>query len=503
MLEENVGSDRKSPRPELSELKRKTTRGALISSVSQAATLFFRVGSMVIMARLLLPEEFGLVGMVTAFTGFLGLICDVGLSTATVQRDSVTAAQLSTLFWINVAVGGLLAMLSLVLAPIIVGFYGEPRLFLITIALGTAFLFNGAAAQHRATLQRSMRFGALAVIENTALLFGIAVAVGTALEGGGYWSLVVIAIAPPLASLVGVWLANQWIPGRPQWQSGVGSMLWFGGTLTLNNLVGYFTYNMDKVLLGRFCGAEALGVYGRAYQLMSLPNNLNSTIGSVVFPALSRVQNDPVRLKGYFLQAYGLFLSLAMPITMACALFSEDIIRVFLGARWHEAADIFRLMAPTIVAFAVINPFGWLLMATGRAARSLKIALAIAPVVVMSYAIGLKQGSHGVAAGFSIAMVAMIVPVVWWAKQGTLIRIQDLLGIVAKPFFSVLAGAVGVWAVGNLTGQVEPTLLRLVLECSILFGIYLVVLLLVFNEAKVYTDLLRTTGLWRWGTKRK
>ena len=503
LLNESGGVEANGGSSEHRELKRRTAHGGIVAAASQAATFIFRTGSMMALARLVLPEDFGLVGMVTAFTGFLGLIRDVGLSMATVQRDSITAAQLSTLFWINIAWGGLLAMLSLVLAPILVRFYGEPRLFLITIALGTAFLFNGAAAQHRATLQRSMRFGALAVIENSALLFGIAVAVGTALEGGGYWSLVVMTVAPPLAGLAGVWLANQWIPGRPQWQSGVGSMLWFGGTLTLNNLVVYFTYNMDKVLLGRFCGAETLGIYGRAYQLISLPtDNLNSTIGSVAFPALSRVQNDPVRLKGYFLKAYGVFLSLVMPITMACALFSEDIIRVFLGAKWHEAADIFRLMAPTIVAFALINPFGWLLMATGRAARSLKIALAIAPVVVMSYAIGLRQGSNGVAAGFSIAMVAVIMPVVWWAKQGTLIRVRHLLGIVAKRLISVLAGAVAVWAVGNLTGRVEPTLLRLVLECSVLFSVYLVVLLFVFNEAKVYMDLLRTTGLWPRGTQR-
>src|SRR5207302_9748284 len=143
------------------------------------------------------------------------------------------------------------------------------------------------------------------------------------------------------------------------------SMLWFGGTVTLNNVVVYLAYNVDKVLLGRFWGAEALGVYGRAYQLINLPTeNLNSTIGLVAFPALSRVQNDPVRLKSYFLKGYSLFLSLVLPITVACGLFAEDIIRVFLGAQWHEAARIFRLLAPTILAFAVVHPCGWLMQAT-------------------------------------------------------------------------------------------------------------------------------------------
>jgi len=123
-------------------------------------------------------------------------------------------------------------------------------------------------------------------------------------------------------------------------------------------------------LIGRFWGAEALGIYGRAYQLINLPNeNLGTTIWSAMFPALSRVQNDPVRLRHYFLKGYSLFLSLIIPITMGGALFADDIILVFLGPKWREAADIFRLLAPTILAFAFVNPFYWLMLANGRVGR--------------------------------------------------------------------------------------------------------------------------------------
>ena len=123
--------------PSPKDLKRKTTRGALISTVAQAATLILRTGSMMVLARLLLKEDFGLVNMVTAFTGFLGLFRDAGLSMATVQRASITNAQTSTLFWVNLAVGWLLAGLAVVAAPILAAFYHEPRLFWVTVALGT------------------------------------------------------------------------------------------------------------------------------------------------------------------------------------------------------------------------------------------------------------------------------------------------------------------------------------------------------------------------------
>ena len=151
-------------------------------------------------------------------------------------------------------------------------------------------------------------------------------------------------------------------------------MMRFGGTITLNGLVVYIAYNLEKVLLGRFWGAEAVGIYGRAYQLVNIPtDNLNSAVGGVAFAALSRLQEEPQRLKSYFLKGYSLVLALTLPTTIVCALFANDLIFVLLGPKWKEAIPIFRLLAPTILAFAMINPFGWLLFAMGKVARSLKI----------------------------------------------------------------------------------------------------------------------------------
>src|SRR5262245_34234867 len=126
------------------DLKRRTARGALVSSGAQAGTLVLRTGSLMVLARLLLKEDFGLVNMVTAFTGFFALLRD-GLSMVTIQRVSITGVQMSTVFWINLAVGGVLALLMALGAPILATFYGEPRLIWVTVALGTTLIFNGAA----------------------------------------------------------------------------------------------------------------------------------------------------------------------------------------------------------------------------------------------------------------------------------------------------------------------------------------------------------------------
>jgi PST family polysaccharide transporter len=255
------------------------------------------------------------------------------------------------------------------------------------------------------------------------------------------------------------------------------------------------------VLLGRFWGAEALGIYGRAYQLVDLSTNtLHSTLSSVAFPALSRVQSDPERFRRYFLRIYSFFLSVAVPVTVACAVFSEDIVRVFLGPKWHDAAVVFRLLTPTILGFALINPFGWVLFANGHVGRSLKIALMIAPMTILACVLGLGYGPPGVAIGFSTAMVLLVVPVILLSKQDTLITGRDTIEAVKPAAGSVAIGVAAALAAGPWVGEVESPLLRLTLGNIILFGTYLAVLLWPFGQWRIYRTLLRETGLWpaRW-----
>ena len=481
------------------DLKRKTALGALLSTGAQIGTFVLRAGSFMILARLLLKEDFGLVNMVTAVTGFLGILRD-GLSMATIQRVSVTGAQTSTVFWVNVIVGGLLALLTAIAAPILVAFYGEPRLYWITVALASILMFNGAAVQHRALLQRGMRFGLLAMIDIVSLLLSITTGICMAVAGYGYWALVGMALSQPAGGVVGLWLATGWIPGFPQRRSGLRSMLAYGGAINFNNLITYLAYNVDKVLIGRFWGAEALGIYGRAYQLINLPNeNLYSSIGLVAFPALSRAQNDPGRLAKYFLKGYGLFLSLVLPITVACALSAEDIILVFLGPKWHEATEIFRLLAPSIMVFAFVSPFAWLMLASGLAGRCVKIALVVTPVLILSYALGLKHGPQGVAAGLSTTMLLSIVPVVLWARHGTLISMPDILRAARPASVSVAIGAAAMLATRPMINGVSPAFVRLVTESVVLCAVYLFSLFFIMGQRSVYMGLFREMGFWPLG----
>jgi O-antigen/teichoic acid export membrane protein len=477
----------------MKDLKARTISGGAARLAAQAATFALRLGSLMVLARLLSPREFGLVGMVTAFTGILDLCRDFGLSAATVQRESVTDGQISTLFWVNVGLGTLLAMLMTSLAPVIAHFYHEPRLVAVTVVLALAMLFNAAGVQHAALLQREMRYTTLAVISVGALLTGTAIAIIGAKAGYGYWALVAMSVAVPFGNTMGYWIAARWIPSLPRRRTGVRSMLRFGSTLTLTGLTYYITSNIEKVLIGRFWGAAAIGLYGRAYQLISIPtSNLNSAAGEVAFAALSRIQNDPARRRSYFLKGFSLVLALTLPLTIGSEFFAPDVVRVLLGSKWMGAVPIFRWLAPTMLVFAVTNPLSWLLSSSGRVGRLARLTLAIAPTMIIGYVIGLPYGPKGVACAYSVVMTLWLFPLIAWCTHEMEVSFWDIMRTVWPPFASSVVAGILALAAGVWVGASVVPVLRLILESSVLFAAFIACLMAGAAQRSLYIDLLRT-----------
>jgi PST family polysaccharide transporter len=301
-----------------------------------------------------------------------------------------------------------------------------------------------------------------------------------------------MTVALPLATTVCLWLTTAWLPGMPRTRVGIRSMMRFGGTITLNGVVVYVAYNLEKILLGRFWGAEAVGIYGRAYQLISIPTeNLNAAVGGVAFSALSRLQDDANRFKTYFLKGYSLVLTLTVPITIVCALFADDLIAVLLGSQWIDAAPIFRLLAPTILIFALINPLAWLMFSIGLVRRSLNIALVLAPLVIAGYVIGLSYGPKGVAFAYSAVMTLWVVPHIAWCVHGTVVSFRDIMVAVSRPLLAGCTAAAVACGAQLLYGQLLSSLPRLVLGVTVLLGTYLGMLLYALQQKAFYLSLLQ------------
>ncbi len=476
----------------MKDLKQRALRGGFAKMCAQGANYAIRIGSLVVMARLLTPKDFGLVGMVTAFTGVLMMFRDFGLSAATVQQVEVSEEQVSTLFWINVAFGLGLGLITAAMAPVAVAFYHEPRLFWVTIALGTAFVFNAAGVQHSAFLQRQMRFSALSAIDVTSWAVSTGVGVSLALAGLGYWALVGSTVSLPLVGTLAMWFTARWVPGRPRFGVGLRPMMRFGGGVTLTGIIIYIAYNFEKILLGRFWGADVVGLYGRAFQLSNIPvEGLNSAVGEVAFSALSRVRHDPPRFKNYFLKGYSLITALTFPVTIGVGLFAPDLVALLLGPKWKDAGQILRLLSPTILIFALINPIGWLVFSLGLVGRSLKVALVLAPVVICGYIIGLPYGPKGVAFCYSAAMLLWVIPHVAWGVHGTVVSFRDIAIAASRPLLSGLVAGAITLGMKFLLLQSVPVLVRLTLGGTVLLAVYVGMLFYVMRQKSLYVQLLR------------
>ena len=472
-------------------LKHKTIRGGAFTVSSQVTQFVLFTVSSVVLGRLLSPKDYGLVGMVSAVIGFLRVCNYAGLSTATVQRGALTHQLVSTLFWVNIALGLGMSCLSTLLAPGLAWFYREPRLYWITFALASNFLLDAVSSQHLALMRRQMRFRVVAILDITAMFIAVLSGILAALAGLGYWALVVSQTISPVVSAVGAWIAEPWRPGLPQRGTGVRSMVRFGGYLTGVSLLYYIFRNFDNVLIGWRWGAGPLGVYQKAYSLLMLPiNQVNSPIQAVALSTLSRVTGDPDRQRRYFVAGYSLVTAVTVPIVVASAIFVGDIIPFLLGKQWTSSVRIFQFLAPAALIGTLLSPFYMFFISRGRTDRQFKSTVVWTALVVLAFVLGLKYGPEGVAIGFSGMSILLALPVCLYAIHGTPVRLSDIARALKHPVLAIsLPAVLGVLVRMNALSW-APLPLRAIAGPALVLVGYAFTLLIVLRQWTFYHELL-------------
>ncbi len=417
------------------ELGINSIRGSILTATAQGIIFCLNLGRVAILARLLTPDDFGLVGMVTVVTGFVVLFKDAGLSLATVQRKEITHEQISNLFWANVALSLVCMMVVAASAPLVTWFYGRQELLGITIVLAGAFVLSGVVVQHQALLQRRMQFGRLVLIRVVGQAMAALSAIAMAWFGFRYWALVGSQYVSGLCCIVGCFVACPW---RPSWlyrNSGVRGMLAFGKNLTGFNVVNYFARNGDNLLIGKFCGGVELGLYSRAYSLLMLPlSQVNAPISAVAIPALSRLQDDSSRYRHYYFSAIHLICAISMPLVALLVALSDNVILIVLGPQWTEATTVFLWLAIAGLVQSIYNTSGWLFVSQNRTAEMFRWGVVNSCVLVFCFVVGLQWGIRGVAACYAIGCVCFSVPSVFWVigRAGP-IRARDFYRQMAVP----------------------------------------------------------------------
>ncbi|MEM9115927.1 MAG: lipopolysaccharide biosynthesis protein [Myxococcota bacterium] len=450
------------------DLGGRTVRGGAFFAASRTVRGLIDVLATLVLARLLTPADYGLVGLAAAVTGFVTLFKDLGLSTATIQREDLRHAEVSKLFWINVGLGLLLSAITAASAPLLGAFFEEPRLVPIVFALSIGFAFGGASVQHAALLERNLLQGRLAWVEFGSVAGSSLAAVGSAWAGMGPWALVIQSVGLAGLRMVLLWGACGWRPSPPWVRASVSEHLAMGGHLTGFSIVNYLARNLDDVLVGRFVGTEALGLYQQAYRLLMIPlRQLNTPIGSVAKPALSRLVGEPERYRRAYLRILDKILLLTMPLGAFLLVHAGSVLSVVLGEQWRPAENVFRWLGLLMFSQPIGNSTGWLFISQGRTGTMLRWGVVGSGLAIVSFVVGLPWGAEGVALAYASSGVGLRLPLLlWWVGRTGPVRARDILRAVLPHVIGGLLGLLLVWR-AELALPDTPVVLRLLVGLTV------------------------------------
>jgi O-antigen/teichoic acid export membrane protein len=372
-----------------------------------------QLAQIVVLARLLSPEDYGLMAMVAVVLGFAGIFADMGVNSAYIQRQDVTREERSSLFWLNLGMSGVLTLLVLVLSPLIADFFGDVRLIPLLMLAASTFVIGALGQQVRMTAEKALDFRPVVFLEVTAALLGFVAAIISAFFGWGVYALILGGIVSAVSGTILAWLflARGW---RPMWRFqliDVRPYLGFGGALAANNVVNEFNRSIDLLLGGRMLAAASLGLYSIPRQIVfQIQGTVNPIITRVGFPLISQAQNDVSRVRSIYLKTLNMTAATNAPLYIGVAFFAPEVVSIMLGDKWLAAANLLRLLAVWGFLRSTGNPVGSLLLGMGRADLSLKWNLGMLFMVPPVLWLGSQFGSMGLAWALLGFAVVMFVP---------------------------------------------------------------------------------------------
>ncbi len=482
-------------------LRRTAVRGAGASIAGSAGNFAVGIGSVIILARLLTPADFGIVTMVTTFSLLLRSFGLNGFTELIMQREELTDSLASNLFWINVGIGTILTLAFACSGPLLVLFYHNSEVAKVTEGMSLTIGIGCFGYIHLGLLQRAMHFRSTAIINFTGQVLQVIISIVLAMAGWHYWALVWGSVTQTAVAAAGAWWMCRWMPSLPRRASGTGSGLKFATNVYARFAFGYVTRNTDNLLVGWRYGARTLGFYKKAYDLFVLPESqLLVPLSAVAVTTLSRVNRDREQFERYFLRAVSVLALVGMGIGADFALVGQYLIRFLLGPGWEEAGRIFALFGPGIGVMLLYNTQGWIHLSIGRPERYFRWGLMEFAFTLTLFLLALRWGPSGIALAWTTSYFLLMFPGFWYAGKPIGLGIGPVFAVIWKFFVaSVGAGygtALSIRAMPFFTTTfgAPGALVRMVSISLVFFGLYMVGVIALHQGLK---PLRETVGLLR------
>jgi PST family polysaccharide transporter len=460
-------------------LRRLVVHGAGATLFAGGITLAIQVGATMVLARLLIPADFGVVTMVTTFSLLLVNFGFNGLTEAIVQREEISDALATNLFWINVGFGILFTAGFAECGSLLARLFHAPQVQLVTVGISLTIFLTSTSTVHLALLKRAMRFSAVSVNDICARAVSVAVSIVLGFMGWGYWALVAGAVVLPVSTAIGAGILCRWMPGLPRRVAGTGAMLGYSLNAYGNFGVNYLSRNTDNLLVGWRFDAQSLGFYKKAYDLFALSaSQLVSSIAIVVVAGLSRVKKYPTLYRTYLLGALAVMAFVGMGLGADLTLVGKDLILVLLGPRWGPSGQIFVFFGPGIGAMILYYTHGWIHLSVGRPDRWFRWAILEFAVTCLLFIAGLPWGPVGIATAWSASFWILTIPAIWYAGKPIHLDITSVLSVIWRYVAaSLIAASATVFLLSRLPSLAGMTgtagaMLRVVIASALLVPLY-------------------------------
>jgi O-antigen/teichoic acid export membrane protein len=463
------------------------------SSIVTAVTQFTQVA---MLARLLQPSDFGLMAMILIVFNFAQAYSDLGIGNAVIQRQDATTEQLSSLYWVNIIAGGLAFVIMACSTPLIVALYHEPSLYPLVPMSALALLIGSFGTQFQLLLQKSLQFKILATIEIATVVIVAIIVITAALAGLGVFALVIGQLTGKVIScslLVSIgW--RRWQPMFHLSWSDLDGYLSFGLYQMGERMLSIIYSKTDQLLIGALLGAEALGYYSLAWNIIFQPwSRINPIFTRVMFPLFARIQNETERLKRGYMMMIRIVALLSAPILLGFAAIAPLLVPVLYGPNWTPVILLAQIISGVGLIGAISNPIGTLILARGRADFTFVWTLGAVIVQIPGIFVGIYLGGL-----IGVALAVLVLHIVYLIAEYWLLigRILDpsfgkYLVSAATPTLLAAVMAMIVWMIPNYVSASDVTMLLVQIGVGVL--IY-TVLTLMFQRSLIF-ELLAVVGL--------